>query len=73
MPLNLAVRLQTLLALGNGAPDVFSIFASVKANETGIAVGEVTGAANFVCTGVIGICCIISVNAGEDGLKARSG
>jgi hypothetical protein len=41
----------TLLALGNGAPDVFSIYASVKAGEYGIAVGEVTGAANFVCTG----------------------
>ena len=61
----------TLLALGNGAPDVFSIYASTKAGEYGIAVGEVTGAANFVCTGVIGICCIIHVNNGHDGLKAR--
>ena len=61
----------TLLALGNGAPDVFSIYASTKAGEYGIAVGEVTGAANFVCTGVMGICCIITCNKGNDGLKAR--
>jgi solute carrier family 24 (sodium/potassium/calcium exchanger), member 6 len=57
----------TLLALGNGAPDVFSIFASVKAKQAGMAVGEVTGAGNFVATAVVGAVALTT----DDGLKAR--
>ena len=57
----------TLLALGNGAPDVFSIIASVKAKQAGMAVGEVTGAGNFVTTAVVGAVALTT----EDGLKAR--
>ncbi len=57
----------TLLALGNGAPDVFSIFASVKAKQAGMAVGEVTGAGNFVTTAVVGAVALTT----DDGLKAR--
>ena len=57
----------TLLALGNGAPDVFSIIASVNANEAGMAVGEVTGAGNFVTTAVVGAVALVT----PEGLKAR--
>eukprot|EP01051_Picozoa_sp_SAG22_P004257 SAG22_NODE_224_length_14744_cov_7.467668_3_plen_538_part_00 len=57
----------TLLALGNGAPDVFSIISSVKADQVSMAVGEVTGAGNFVTTAVVGGVCIVT----SDGLKAR--
>jgi len=57
----------TLLALGNGAPDVFSIIASVKAKSAAMAVGEVTGAGNFVTTAVVGAVALTT----DDGLKAR--
>eukprot|EP01052_Picozoa_sp_SAG31_P022578 SAG31_NODE_1801_length_7238_cov_4.423449_3_plen_473_part_00 len=57
----------TLLALGNGAPDVFSIISSVKKGKAQMAVGEVTGAGNFVTTAVVGSVCIVTA----DGLKAR--
>jgi sodium/potassium/calcium exchanger 6 len=57
----------TLLALGNGAPDVFSIIASVKAKQAAMAVGEVTGAGNFVTTAVVGAVALTT----DDGLKAR--
>jgi solute carrier family 24 (sodium/potassium/calcium exchanger), member 6 len=33
----------TILAFGNGAPDVFSTFAAVTDNNFDIAVGELTG------------------------------
>jgi hypothetical protein len=57
----------TLLALGNGAPDVFSIIASVNAKEAAMAVGEVTGAGNFVTTAVVGAVALVT----PEGLKAR--
>jgi hypothetical protein len=57
----------TLLALGNGAPDVFSIISSVKSKQAGMAVGEVTGAGNFVTTAVVGAVALVT----PEGLKAR--
>eukprot|EP01102_Stenamoeba_stenopodia_P018129 TRINITY_DN660_c0_g1_i2.p1 TRINITY_DN660_c0_g1~~TRINITY_DN660_c0_g1_i2.p1 ORF type:complete len:555 (+),score=84.29 TRINITY_DN660_c0_g1_i2:944-2608(+) len=45
----------TLLALGNGAPDLFSIFAAVNSGQSGIATGEILGSGNFITTVVMGI------------------
>lgn len=44
----------TLLAFGNGSPDVFSTFASVKSGTFGLAIGELIGAASFITSIVVG-------------------
>ena len=37
----------TFLAFGNGSPDVFSTFSSLKSGTFGLAIGELIGAASF--------------------------
>ncbi|KAF8962752.1 Sodium/calcium exchanger protein-domain-containing protein [Flammula alnicola] len=49
----------TLLAFGNGSPDVFSTFSAMKANSGSLAVGELLGAASFIVSCVVGSMCII--------------
>jgi len=46
----------TFLAFGNGAPDIFSVYASIKQGGEGtkLAVGELYGAGVFVTTAVVG-------------------
>lgn len=44
----------TLLALGNGSPDIFSTIASVQQNEIGQALGSLLGGGMFVSTVVVG-------------------
>lgn len=44
----------TLLALGNGSPDIFSTIASVQQNEIGQALGSLLGGGMFVTTVVVG-------------------
>ncbi|KAF2752788.1 hypothetical protein EJ05DRAFT_480940 [Pseudovirgaria hyperparasitica] len=44
----------TLLALGNGSPDVFSTFAAMNSNSGSLAVGELVGAAGFITAVVAG-------------------
>ena len=44
----------TLLALGNGAPDVFSVMAAYRAGQGDLAVGALVGGSMFVTTVVVG-------------------
>ncbi|KAL2124589.1 hypothetical protein VTJ04DRAFT_954 [Mycothermus thermophilus] len=44
----------TLLAFGNGSPDVFSTFAAMGSNSGSMAVGELVGAAGFITAVVAG-------------------
>lgn len=44
----------TLLALGNGSPDIFSTIASIQQNEIGQALGSLLGGGMFVSTVVVG-------------------
>ncbi|KAI9887031.1 MAG: hypothetical protein M1823_001175 [Watsoniomyces obsoletus] len=44
----------TLLALGNGSPDVFSTFAAMSSHSGSLALGELIGAACFITTVVAG-------------------
>ncbi|KAF1815860.1 hypothetical protein P152DRAFT_464570 [Eremomyces bilateralis CBS 781.70] len=44
----------TLLAFGNGSPDVFSTFAAMSTNSGSLAVGELFGAAGFITAMVAG-------------------
>ncbi|KAL7752531.1 hypothetical protein RI367_002065 [Sorochytrium milnesiophthora] len=44
----------TLLAVGNGSPDLFSTFSAFSAGAGGLAIGELVGAAAFITTMVIG-------------------
>lgn len=44
----------TLLALGNGSPDVLSTFKALEVDATGLAVSELMGAALFILTVVVG-------------------
>lgn len=44
----------TLLAFGNGAPDVFSTLAGIQGGNFGIAIGELLGAALFASTTIVG-------------------
>lgn len=44
----------TLLALGNGGPDIFSTWAAMRSNSPDLAVGELIGAASFIATVVAG-------------------
>eukprot|EP00053_Salpingoeca_punica_P013705 m.124009 g.124009 ORF g.124009 m.124009 type:complete len:675 (-) comp16276_c0_seq2:426-2450(-) len=52
----------TFLALGNGAPDIFSVFSSVNHVKDGfnLALGELFGAGVFITTVVIGTVAVIS-------------
>ncbi|OLL24709.1 putative cation exchanger [Neolecta irregularis DAH-3] len=49
----------TFLAFGNGAPDVFSTFAAMKAGRGSLAVGELLGAASFIVAVVLGSMAIV--------------
>jgi sodium/potassium/calcium exchanger 6 len=51
----------TLMALANGAPDVFGTFVAVTQNAYGISVGELLGAGLFVTTVVVGGVALVSV------------
>ncbi len=51
----------TLMALANGAPDVFGTFVAVSQNAYGISVGELFGAGLFVTTVVVGGVALVSV------------
>lgn len=44
----------TLLALGNGGPDLFSTWASMAAGSPELAIGELVGAASFISTVIAG-------------------
>ena len=47
----------TFLALGNGAPDIFSVISAVRASrggEAGLAIGEIFGAGIFITTVIVG-------------------
>jgi sodium/potassium/calcium exchanger 6 len=49
----------TLLAFGNGSPDVFSTFAAMSANSGSLAIGELLGAAAFIVSVVAGIMTLV--------------
>jgi len=49
----------TLLAFGNGSPDVFSTYASFTTDAGSLAVGELLGAAMFIVTVVVGSMALI--------------
>ena len=49
----------TLLAFGNGSPDVFSTFIGMKTGSGGLAIGELIGAAGFICSVVAGSMALI--------------
>lgn len=49
----------TLLAFGNGSPDVFSTYASFTTDSGSLAVGELLGAAMFIVTVVVGSMALI--------------
>lgn len=44
----------TVLAIGNGSPDIFSTFAAVSSGSSSMAVGELVGAAGFIATVIAG-------------------
>ncbi|GKT36215.1 hypothetical protein ADUPG1_009223 [Aduncisulcus paluster] len=45
----------TFLALGNGAPDIFSVIAGLSAGSADLSVGELIGAGNFISQVIYGI------------------
>jgi len=49
----------TLLAFGNGSPDVFATFSALRSNAGGLAIGELLGAASFIVSCIVGSMCII--------------
>ncbi|KAJ2363149.1 hypothetical protein IW150_006817, partial [Coemansia sp. RSA 2607] len=49
----------TLLALGNGAPDLFSTFSAVKAGSGALAIGQLVGSASFIIGIVAGATTLI--------------
>jgi sodium/potassium/calcium exchanger 6 len=49
----------TLLAFGNGSPDMFSTFAAMRTHTASLALGELLGAATFITSVVVGSICII--------------
>ncbi|BFZ63420.1 hypothetical protein YB2330_004542 [Saitoella coloradoensis] len=49
----------TLLAFGNGSPDLFSTFASFSQHSSSLAIGELVGAASFICAVVAGSMAIV--------------
>jgi len=50
----------TLLALGNGSPDLFSTFAAMRVGSGSLAIGELIGAAFFITSAVSGLMAIIN-------------
>lgn len=50
----------TLLAVGNGSPDVLSTYKALKIGSTGLAISELVGATLFILTVVVGSICIAS-------------
>ena len=56
----------TLLALGNGAPDLFSVLSAIytKKPQVGLALGDLTGGGNFVVTIVLGALLMVMHPAG---------
>lgn len=50
----------TLLAFGNGSPDIFSTYIAMKNNSGSLAIGELLGAASFVTTMVVGMMSIVN-------------
>lgn len=44
----------TLLALGNGAPDLFSTFSAVRSGSGALAMGQLIGSASFIVCVVVG-------------------
>ena len=49
----------TLLAFGNGSPDVFSTFAAMNTHSGSLAIGELIGAAGFITAVVAGSMAIV--------------
>jgi len=49
----------TLLAFGNGSPDVFATFSALRTDAGSLAIGELLGAACFIISCVVGSMCII--------------
>lgn len=49
----------TLLAFGNGSPDVFSTFAAMNSHSGSLAIGELIGAAGFITAVVAGSMAIV--------------
>ena len=49
----------TLLAFGNGSPDVFSTFAAFRTHAASLAIGELIGAASFITAVVSGSMALI--------------
>jgi len=55
----------TLLAFGNGGPDIFAAFTAITQNAPGMALGSLLGAGMFVTSfvvGLISISCQVTVN-----------
>ena len=50
----------TILAFGNGSPDVFSIFAGVQQGNFNIALNELTGSGSFVTMCVVSAIALVS-------------
>jgi len=50
----------TLLAFGNGAPDVFSTLAGISSNNFEMALGELLGAGLFITTVIVGSVSVVS-------------
>lgn len=59
----------TILALGNGSPDVSSTLIALKNNDYGIAIGELLGAGLFVSCVVVGV---VGLSVGEFELERFS-
>ncbi|KAJ2907776.1 hypothetical protein GGI21_003548, partial [Coemansia aciculifera] len=49
----------TLLALGNGAPDLFSTFSAIRAGSGALALGQLIGSASFIVSVVVGATTLI--------------
>ncbi|KAJ1919604.1 hypothetical protein H4219_001852 [Mycoemilia scoparia] len=52
----------TLLALGNGAPDLFTTMSAARAGSGGMAVGELIGSASCIVNIVIGLIALVAPN-----------
>ena len=49
----------TLLAFGNGSPDLSSTYSAMRAGSGSLAIGELLGSASFIVSCVVGSMCII--------------
>ena len=50
----------TFLAMGNGAPDLFTTFTAMQQGQYNLALGELMGAATFITTCVVGTVALVS-------------